>query len=51
MASGIRASGNRPKINKRLRGNAKTKRIKNDTEKQAAYKTKVAARRAKKMKK
>jgi hypothetical protein len=51
MASGIKGSGNRPKAGKHMRGNSKTKRHKNDSEKQAAYKSKVAARRAKKNKK
>jgi hypothetical protein len=34
-----------------LRGNSKQKRIKNDTEKQAAYKAKRAARAQRKLKK
>lgn len=51
MASGIKGSCNRPKVAKNLRGNSKQKRHKNDNEKQAAYKAKIAARRAKKMKK
>lgn len=48
MSSGIKSSANRPKVAKRLRGNSKVKRHKNDSEKQAAYKAKIAARRAKK---
>jgi hypothetical protein len=51
MSSGIKKSANRGKVNKRLRGNSKQKRIKNDSEKQAAYKTKISMRRAKKNKK
>lgn len=51
MASGIHGSCNRPKAAKNLRGSAKKKRHKNDSEKQAAYKSKIAARRAKKLKK
>lgn len=51
MASGIKGACNRPKTGKHLRGSGKTKRHKNDSEKQAAYKSKIAARRAKKKKK
>lgn len=50
MSSGIKGSANRPKMAKNLRGGQKKKRHKNDNEKQAAYKAKIAARRAKKMK-
>ncbi len=48
MASGIKGSCNRPKAGKNLRSNSKKKRMKNDSEKQAAYKAKIAARRANK---
>lgn len=51
MASGIKHSSNRPKTNKNLRGNSNKKRHKNNSEAQAAYKAKIAARRAKKLKK
>jgi hypothetical protein len=49
--SGIRQSAMRPKAGKNLRGAAKKKRHKNDSEKQAAYKAKLAARRSKRLKK
>ena len=52
MASGIHRSANRPKAGKNLRGAAKKKRHKNDSEKQAAYKKKrIADRRSKRQKK
>lgn len=51
MASGIHRSANRPKAGKNLRGAAKKKRHKNDSEKQAAYKKKISDRRARKLKK
>ena len=51
MSSGIKSSCNRPKTAKNLRGNAKKKRHKVNTEAQAAYHTKQAARRSKKLKK
>lgn len=49
--SGIRNSGMRPKSGKNIKGAAKQKRHKNDSEKQAAYKSKIAVRRSKKLKK
>jgi hypothetical protein len=51
MASGIRRSANRPKTAKNLRGNSQKKRFKANNEAQAAYKAKIALRRAKKLKK
>jgi hypothetical protein len=51
MASGIHGSCNRPKSGKNLHGAAKKKRHKNDSEKQAVYKKKIADRRAKRNKK
>ena len=51
MSSGIHGSCNRPKSGKNMKGAAKQKRHKNDSEKQAAYKSKIAARRSKKLKK
>jgi hypothetical protein len=49
--AGIRRGAMRPKAGKNLRGAAKQKRHKNNTEAQAKYHTKINARRAKKMKK
>lgn len=51
MASGIKGSANRPKRSKNLVGGSKQKRFKNSSEAQAAYKAKIAIRRAKKLKK
>jgi type VI protein secretion system component Hcp len=41
----------RPKGGKNIKGGAKTKRHKNNNEAQAAYHSKINARRSKKMKK
>lgn len=46
--TGIKASANRPKASKHLRGSAKTKRYRNTTEAQAKYHEAIALRRAKK---
>lgn len=52
MASGIKSSANRPKSSKHLRGGTQKKRHKNtNSEAQAKYHAKIAARRAKKKKK
>lgn len=48
--SGIKASANRPKSAKNLKGSAKTKRFKANTEAQSAYHAKIQARREKKRK-
>jgi hypothetical protein len=49
--AGIRRSAMRPKAGKNLRGGAKKKRHKPNTEAQAAYKKKISDRRARKLKK
>jgi hypothetical protein len=41
MASGIKGACNRPKLSKRLRGAAKQKRHKPNSEKQMAYHAKI----------
>jgi hypothetical protein len=51
MASGIKASANRPKGGKNLKSRSNKKRFKNATESQAKYHAAIQARRAKKMKK
>jgi hypothetical protein len=51
MGSGIKGSGNRPKTAKNLRGGSKKKRFKNeDSDKQKAYKARIAVRRDKERK-
>ena len=51
MGRGPKRGAQRAKVSKHLRSNTKAKRFKNDNEAQARYKAKIAARRAKKMKK
>ena len=52
MSKGPKCSTQRAKSSKHLRGNSKKKRLKNeDSEKQAAYKAKRAARAMRKAKK
>lgn len=48
--AGINHGGQRPRGAKHLRNNAKKKRFKNDSEKQAIYHAKIAARREKRSK-
>lgn len=48
--SGIKRSCNRPKAAKHLRSGVKKKRFKPNSEAQAAYHAKIAARRAKRKK-
>ena len=49
--AGINHGGQRPKSSKHLRAGSNKKRHKNTTEAQAAYHSKISARRAKKKKK
>ena len=52
MGKGPKNATQRAKSSKHLRGNSKKKRFKNeDSTKQAAYKSKIATRRSKRMKK
>lgn len=51
MSSGIKHSANRPKSGKNMKGSSKAKRFKTNSEAQTAYHQKIAARRAKKLKK
>jgi hypothetical protein len=48
---GPRTSAQRAKTGKNIKSSSKKKRMKNDSEKQAAYKAKLALRRSKKLKK
>lgn len=51
MGKGPKNSSQRAKTSKHMRGNSKKKRFKNESsEAQAKYKTKIAARRSKRMK-
>jgi hypothetical protein len=51
MASGIHASANRPKTAKNLRSSSEKKFRNDDDEARAKYRTKMASRAARKMKK